>query len=86
MDEQLPEALPFQVQIRYKSLDGQQCLRVLTEARPLTSDIAVANQGIAMILIITRLGSEFNCFACSLAPFTSTLNTVQIIIIDTICL
>ena len=39
------ERLPFQVQVRYKSLDGQQCLRVITESRPVTSDITVANQG-----------------------------------------
>ena len=38
--------VPFQVQIKYTSLDGQQCLRVFTEVRPTTSDKRVANQGI----------------------------------------
>ena len=38
--------VPFQVQIKYTSLDGQQCLRVFTEVRPTTSDKGVANQGI----------------------------------------
>ena len=40
--------VPFQVQIKYTSLDGQQCLRVFTEVRPVTSDKEVANEGIAI--------------------------------------
>ena len=40
------QEVPFQVQIKYTSLDGQQCLRVFTEARPTTSDKGVADEGI----------------------------------------
>ena len=40
-----PQTLPFQVQIKYTSLDGQKCLRVFTETRPVTSERSVANQG-----------------------------------------
>ena len=40
-----PQEVPFQVQIKYTSLDGQQCLRVFTEVRPVTSDKGVANKG-----------------------------------------
>ena len=44
-----PQEVPFQVQVKYTSLDGQQCLRVFTEVRPVTSDKGVANKGIASI-------------------------------------
>ena len=40
-----PQEVPFQVQIKYTSLDGQQCLRVFTEVRPVTSDKSVASKG-----------------------------------------
>ena len=52
-DEQNDEkTLPFQVQIKYKSLDGQQCLRVLTESRLVTTDKMVANKGKICVTII----------------------------------
>ena len=38
--------VPFQVQMKYTSLDGQQCLRVFSEVRPVTSDKGVASEGI----------------------------------------
>ena len=47
------QKVPFQVQVKYTSLDGQQCLRVFTEVRPVTSDKRVANEGIAEELVCT---------------------------------
>ena len=37
--------MPFQLQIKYTDSDGAQCMRVLTQARPVTSDRKVAKQG-----------------------------------------
>ena len=37
--------MPFQLQIKYTDSDGAQCMRVLTQARPITSDREVAKQG-----------------------------------------
>ena len=37
--------MPFQLQIKYTDSDGAQCMRVLTQARPVTSDREVAKQG-----------------------------------------
>lgn len=34
----LPTTLPFQVQIKYTALNGQQCLRVITKTRELTDN------------------------------------------------
>ena len=42
-DEQ-PEQLPFQVQITYTDLDGAQALRLITKAKPVTRDRAVAEK------------------------------------------
>ena len=42
--------LPFQLQIEYTSLDGDRCLRVITQTKPVTKDRSVANKGWNMIL------------------------------------
>ena len=39
-----PKELPFQVQITYTDLDGAQALRLLTKAKPVTKDRAVAEK------------------------------------------
>ncbi|XP_065898859.1 circularly permutated Ras protein 1-like [Dysidea avara] len=39
------ECLPFQLQISYTSLDGAQCNRVITQAKPITKDRQVAEAG-----------------------------------------
>ena len=37
--------LPFQLQIEYTSLDGDRCLRVITQAKPVTRDRSLAERG-----------------------------------------
>lgn len=37
--------LPFQLQIEYTGRDGSQCLRVITEAKPVTRDRSKAEKG-----------------------------------------
>ena len=54
--------VPFQVQIKYTSLDGQQCLRVFTEVKPTTSDKRVAYEGMAK-------NTYNDCHLCRLANF-----------------
>ena len=39
------ECLPFQLQISYTNLDGAQCNRVITQAKPVTKDRQVAEAG-----------------------------------------
>ena len=39
-----PKELPFQVQITYTDLDGAQALRLITKAKPVTRDRAVAEK------------------------------------------
>lgn len=36
---------PFQLQIEYTSLDGDKCLRVITQTKPLTKDRELAEKG-----------------------------------------
>lgn len=37
--------LPFQLQIEYTGRDGSRCLRVITEAKPMTKDRSQAERG-----------------------------------------
>lgn len=37
--------LPFQLQIEYTGLDGSRCMRVITQAKPITRDRGVAERG-----------------------------------------
>ena len=46
------ECLPFQLQISYTSLDGSQCNRVITQAKPITKDRQVAEAGNASLVVI----------------------------------
>ncbi len=39
---------PFQLQIEYTSLDGDKCLRVITQTKPLTKDRELAERGITL--------------------------------------
>ena len=39
------ECLPFQLQISYTNLDGAQCNRVITQAKPITKDRQIAEAG-----------------------------------------
>ena len=39
--------LPFQLQIEYTGRDGSRCMRVITQAKPITTDRGVAERGIA---------------------------------------
>jgi len=46
------ECLPFQLQISYTSLDGSQCNRVITQAKPITKDRQVAEAGNACLVVV----------------------------------
>ena len=37
--------LPFQLQIEYTNSDGDRCLRVITKAKPITTDRLKAEKG-----------------------------------------
>ena len=37
--------LPFQLQIEYTSQDGSRCMRVITQAKPITTNRDVAEKG-----------------------------------------
>lgn len=37
--------LPFQLQIKYTAQDGSRCMRVITQAKPITTDRDVAEKG-----------------------------------------
>ena len=37
--------LPFQLQIKYTNTDGDRCLRVITQSKPITNDRDVAEKG-----------------------------------------
>ena len=37
--------LPFQLQIEYTGQDGSRCMRVITQAKPITTDRGVAEKG-----------------------------------------
>ena len=37
--------LPFQLQIEYTGLDGSRCMRVITQAKPITRNRDVAERG-----------------------------------------
>ena len=37
--------LPFQLQIEYTGQDGSRCMRVITQAKPTTTDRGVAEKG-----------------------------------------
>ena len=37
--------LPFQLQIEYTGQDGSRCMRVITQAKPITTDRGVAESG-----------------------------------------
>ena len=63
------ECLPFQLQISYTSLDGAQCNRVITQAKPITKDRQVAEAGnvslcfigVVTFMIVVRLHA---CVCC----------------------
>ena len=44
------ECLPFQLQISYTSLDGAQCNRVITQAKPITKNRQEAEAGNIIIV------------------------------------
>ena len=41
--------LPFQLQIEYTGKDGSRCVRVITQAKPVTRDRDVAERGKSVI-------------------------------------
>lgn len=73
---QIPRNLPFQVQIKYTSLTGQQCLRVITKTREITQDVAEIEDKID----ITVVGMHSNVKTANLAQqgrFTEALQHQQ---------
>ena len=41
--------LPFQLQIEYTGQDGSRCMRVITQAKPITTNRGVAEKGKCII-------------------------------------
>ena len=58
-----PKELPFQVQITHTDLDGAQALRLITKAKPVTRDRAIAEKRKFFIII----------FHCKLKRLVATL-------------
>ena len=51
--------LPFQLQIEYTSLDGDRCLRVITQAKPVTRDRSLAERGKWRSILISNALEEY---------------------------
>ena len=47
--------LPFQLQLEYTSSDGDRCLRVITQTKPVTKDRKVAEKGIICLSYCTSI-------------------------------
>ncbi len=45
--------LPFQLQIEYTGKDGSRCVRVISQAKPVTRDRDVAERGKCIITVFT---------------------------------
>ena len=41
--------LPFQLQMEYTNLDGDRCLRVITQTKPVTKDRNIADKGLKLL-------------------------------------
>ena len=57
--------LPFQLQIEYTSLDGDRCLRVITQTKPVTKERSVADKGWNMMLT----PDSCKCSLCYIIPY-----------------
>ena len=47
--------LPFQLQIEYTNSDGDRCLRVITKAKPITTDRLKAEKGELIVDVMLKL-------------------------------
>jgi hypothetical protein len=47
--------LPFQLQIEYTAQDGSRCMRVITQAKPITTDRDLAEKDIDMSVVGTHV-------------------------------
>ena len=53
--------LPFQLQIEYTGIDGSRCMRVITQAKPITTDRKVAEKGKIQVHVPTCIIYMYMC-------------------------
>ena len=57
--------LPFQLQIEYTAQDGSRCMRVITQAKPITTNREVAEKGVYTcyhVFVLKSLNTTESCW------------------------
>ena len=71
------EHLPFQLQITYRSKDGSKCLRVITQAMPVTKDREEAERSELLLLVCLLVSNFHTIHVLLLFALASNLGVLQ---------